>query len=408
MTQGPILMEALRVALRLETADPHRLRQLVQGDQPNALVSVAEHHGLLPALHVALRDVDGLSAEVLAATTSGYHLGVRTHLQALDGLRTLQRVLDGEMPWVVMKGPVLAGLLYTRADVRSYVDLDVVVPPGRFRDAVEALEAAGCRLADRNWDRLRSQMPGELRVMLPSGLWIDLHWHLLNQPSQRSAFRLDADALLERSRVVALPGLADPVRTLDPADTFLHLGLHACLAGGDRLSWAADLHQAVQHDAPPWDDVVTRARGQGTGLAVGVMVRRADAALPLGVPNEVLQELAPSRGWAAVTGAVDRRAPLEASFGRPSASRLVLRSTRATGRASTGELLRRSVAWVAGGARRERRTLDRDPSSPSSFLYEAGGAHARSAFFELVRTAGDRQREERASGGQGAGSPASS
>lgn len=408
MTYGPILVEAVRVALGAPTADAERLRLLVTGGPLSGLVAAVEHHSLLPALHVALDGNDGVDPAVRLAARAGYHHGVRTHLRALKGLQTLQGVLDGVTPWLVVKGPVLSGLVYRRPDLRSYADLDIVVPPSRFAAAVEALEDAGGRLADRNWELLRAQVPGELRVMLPSGLWIDLHWHLLNRAAVRSAFELDTDALLERGRSVQLPGLDAPVRTLDPADTFVHLALHACLAGGDRLGWAADLHEAVHGDRPPWDEVVRRARAQRAALAVGVMLRRADRALPLGMPAEVLDDLAPSRGWAAVPGAIDHLAPLEESSGRPSASRIVLRATRSTGVESATELARRSARWAAGGARRERRALDRDPASPTSFLYDAGGADARAAFFELVTSAGTTSRAEPAVGRQGDGASASS
>lgn len=381
---GGVLVEAVRVALDLTKGDSGGLVDRLQGRSVVDLVQRAEHHGVGPAVHIALEGMD-VDPELGTRLAAAYHRAIRTHLRAVEGLRMLHDVLGSVAPWVVVKGPVLAGLLYRRPDIRSYVDLDIVVPPARFAEAVEALEEAGCGLADRNWELLRDQVPGELRVMLPSGLWIDLHWHLVNIAAERNAFRLDTDALITRSRWVSIPGLTVPVRTLDQADTFLHLALHACLAGGDRLVWAADLHEAVRGDAPPWDLVVSRAREQQTALAVGAMLRRADRALPLGVPTEVLDDLMPPVGWAALTGAVDRLVPLETSTGRPSVSRIVMRATRSSGVASTAELVRRSARWVAGGAHREPRALDRDPSSPTSFLYEAGGVETRSAFFARVK-----------------------
>lgn len=390
MTTGAALVAALQVALQVPGADRGGAAALLSVQAPAPLVAAAQHHGTLPALHVALEGVEGVAPDLLSAASAGYHAGIRTHLHAIDGLRLLHGALDGVTSWLVIKGPVLSGFVHRRPDLRRYVDLDVLVPPARFEAALDALLASGCALADRNWALLRDQVPGELRVMLPSGLWVDLHWHLLNRSTVRSAFTLDTDPLIARSRSVELAGLATPVRTLDAADTFLHLALHACLSGGDRLSWAADLHEAVANDRPPWDEVVRRAERAGTSAAVAAMVRRADAAVPTGVPPEVLRRLGPAAPWRVVTGVADRLVPLADSSGRPSPARAVLRSTRATTASSAAELARRATGWVAGGARRERRSPDRDPTSPASFLHAAGGAPARRAYFEAVRTAGAR------------------
>ena len=50
---------------------------------------------------------------------------------------------DAGVPTLVFKGPVLASLLYREGGLRSYGDVDILVPRRRFADAVLTLEAAG-------------------------------------------------------------------------------------------------------------------------------------------------------------------------------------------------------------------------------------------------------------------------
>lgn len=377
-----LLRDALDVTLRGGEREP--VDATVDPRESADVLRLAEFHGVVPFLHVALAGTGHVDPALGEGLAAGYHQGIRTHLLAVQGLRTLQGMLADVTPWLVVKGPVLSSALYQRPDLRSYVDLDVLVPPGRFARAVESLEAQGCTLADRNWDLLRARMPAQLRVRLPSGLWVDLHWHLLNTPRLRQAFPIVADALFEEARDVDIAGVR--VRTLGRTDTLVHLAAHACLGGGDRLRWVADLHQAVQHDAPHWDEVVARSRAQRLSLIVGTMLRRADRSLPLGVPKQVLDELGRRPGWAALTGAVDRLVPVERCSGRPTPARIVVRSTRGSVPASAAELARRSTRWLAGGASRDRRERDLDPSSPHSFLHAAGGSAGRAAYLRTVGT----------------------
>lgn len=377
-----LLVEAVRVALDHPDQAPHRLPALTRDLRSCDVVARAQHHGVTPALHLVLAGLSAVDDDLRAMLAADYHQSVRTHLLALDGLRTLTTMLADVTPWLVVKGPVLSSSIYQRPDLRRYVDLDVLVPPARFRDAVGALERQGCQLLDRNWEIAQRDQPGELRVMLPSGLSIDLHWHLFNRPGLRSTFPLDIDKLVETSRAVDVSGVQ--VRTLGRAATLVHLAVHACFSGGDRLSWAADLDQAIRHDQPPWDATVELAHRQRLGLVVGVMLRRCDRSIRLDVPEGVLERLAPRRGWAGLTSAIDAVTPIERCSGRPSVARIVLRATRRTGWASAAELSRRSASWVHGGARREHRPPDHDPTSPRSFLFETGGPAARAAYFDAV------------------------
>jgi hypothetical protein len=90
------------------------------------------------------------------------------HLRTMADLTMLNRVLDGaDIGWAVLKGPFLVEHAYKRVDVRSYTDLDVLVDRHRFGDVLDALEAAGASLSDRNWPMIAATQRGELSLVLP-------------------------------------------------------------------------------------------------------------------------------------------------------------------------------------------------------------------------------------------------
>src|SRR4029453_10505026 len=66
------------------------------------------------------------------------------HLVVRGVLSRVGAVLDAAgIPWLVFKGPVLSSSVYCDPGMRRYSDLDILVPPDRFPDAVIAMEAAG-------------------------------------------------------------------------------------------------------------------------------------------------------------------------------------------------------------------------------------------------------------------------
>ncbi|MBO0884712.1 MAG: nucleotidyltransferase family protein, partial [Mycobacterium sp.] len=180
--------------------------------------------------------VDGAAADGLHETPAAvelqrsYAASVSAHTRALSDVELVVSAFDaaGLTPRVI-KGPVLAEAVYRRPDLRSYVDLDVLVKPDEFESGLHALERAGARIHERNWSLVRDRELGELRLITPSAGAIDLHRHLFNDPRARAEFPVDLVAVHERLRPVRLGGIV--VQTLDPVDTVVHLALHACLAG---------------------------------------------------------------------------------------------------------------------------------------------------------------------------------
>jgi hypothetical protein len=363
---------------------PRELASGVAGLDLTGLAATAEHHGVSGCVMRSMRLVRGVSATTLAELEESYHLALASHLRTIADVQLLADLFEGlRIPWIVLKGPVLADVVYRDAGLRSYLDLDVLVQPAALGRALSGLEKVGCRVVEQNWTMVRRQMVGEIHLVAKNGSMLDLHWHLFNDARLRASFDVRTEALFESSRVVPLGGRS--VCTLQPVETLVHLALHAAMAGGNRLVWLKDLEQSVLNEAPDWNAVIEKATAWQARFAVGAMLARAERALGVPVPHGVLRELVPAKSWRCLLQAVDRLPPTERSTGRSSPARIVARSARADAR-SSGRELRQHLAsrWQQKRFALFPPAQDWDDASAGSILHPAGGESDRMAFLDEV------------------------
>ncbi len=309
------------------------------------------------------------------------HAALARHQRALGDLAVAAAALDGAgIPFLVVKGPALVATCYPAADLRSYVDLDLVVRPADLGDAVEALEVAGCLLLDANWPLLARMRVHELRLATPSGGGIDLHWSLGAGP-------IDADTspptelLLTRAMEVTLAGRR--VLTLGPADTVVHLMLHAAASGGHRLIWLVDLREALRVALAlvPAGEIAAAVEEWGASPAAALMLTRLRRALRTELPPPLRRLTRPGM-WTVLVRVVDAASPPELSGTKGTASRLLARSARGDTRGSVAAAGGKVRDWWRSdrsGPPTPEDLLDRD--DPGSALFPVGGREAAEAFF---------------------------
>jgi Uncharacterised nucleotidyltransferase len=159
------------------------------------------------------------------------------------------------IPSIVLKGPVLRDWLYADDELRSYGDIDVLVPPDRFADAQRALEDQG--FEDALAAMAHPGMESEASYAYKRGRdAIDLHARL---------FGLGADSrhvwevLWERTEPYTLAGRE--VRVLSEGARAFHVALHASQHGRETEQTLLDLQRALEvADASAWQEAATVAR----------------------------------------------------------------------------------------------------------------------------------------------------
>ena len=282
--------------------------------------------------------------------------------------------------WVLLKGAGLARV-YPRPDLRYSVDIDALVPPAAFEAVIELLVSDGWQLLDVNWPLLADLVPGEQRLRSPNGTLLDLHWSLFNDRSVRRAFRFDTDDLLARAGARLL---------LAPVDQLIHTGVHAALAGGNRLCWLVDLDRLSRAEPPDWDQVVVTARTARAGSALALALGRTAAVLDTDLPAGLLRSLAGS-GQFAVQRLLDSRAVLVEDPLSPSLIRAVARSRRHGWWRSQLELARHGTGWLtAWTSRRSRLSPWLDPDDETSALYAVDDESAQHSYYKAVVDEADR------------------
>lgn len=364
------------------TPPPHAEELLRVADQ-DRLVALAVLHRAAGCAAVSLDGCRNLNDAVGAALQQTRRDGVGRHLRVQADLHAVGAAFDGVLPWLVVKGPVLAQHVYARPDLRSFVDLDLLVPPGALGEALTALEDNGFTVLDRNWALLARRLSGELHLRSPHGGVIDLHWDLFNDRRTRDSFAMRTESFFDRSEEIKIDGR--PIRTLDPVDTVVHTAVHAARSGGDRLIWMKDLEQLVLRGRFSWHELAERCEEHHARLPVAAMLRRSRDTLSVpGVADDDLRRVGGSRFWHRVTGAVDRLSPVVRAGPDGSLARITARATRADAASTVRELGKRGVA------RARRQTQERlpdptwDPSHPESVLYDAGGPRMREEFLRTV------------------------
>ena len=378
---------ALGAALVACTADrPAEIRRRVlEQFDDDELAQLAQHaalHRVVPFLAAAVRTSGARASEEAVASLARTH-ATRTaaHLRVLADLESARAALSADaVPFLVVKGPVLSEHLYPSPDLRTYEDLDLLIPPGSFERAVDALRAGGSLLLDRNWALTRADTRGQLHFQLPMGTLADVHWHLLNRENVRDGFAITTDDLFDRSREVDVGGRSIP--TLDPVDTLLHVALHAALSGGDRLIWLKDIERALVVDEPSWDDVIERAKAWKAGRSVAITLSRARRSLGAPVPEGVLDALFASRLWRGLSDRIDHRSPTERSVGRESTAVFWAQLTRDSGPATARAVLNR--------ASRRLRAMAHGGSSPGAIFTSSGTEEDERTFLERVANEGTR------------------
>lgn len=334
-----VLVRATAVAGR--TSSGPELPELVAAAPIAALPSAAALHRVAGTVRRGLEGVAAVPPEVHAELTALQRQSVLRHLLIASPLARINEAFTAAgVSWVVMKGPVVATLLYPEVGDRSYGDLDLLVDRRDFPVATRLLEELGYRHHIHNWVLAEQQMAGEIS-MSDDHVSIDLHWHLHYSRKDRRAFAIEPEAMIERHRLIDIAGTRTP--TFDPIDTLLTLAFHAARSGGHRLIWLKDLQCSLAVERPDLDELVRRARLARCAPSVGLMLGRAQQVLGADIPSETVAMLTP-RSLRAADRLVNAAVPPIQLHERPTVTRLVTRSVRSSLFATVAELPMRGAS----------------------------------------------------------------
>jgi putative nucleotidyltransferase-like protein len=268
-------------------------RALAEGADLEGAATVATHQRVSPMLCRGLRaagvDIDGDACAALRADVA------RCRAQATMLLPTavrlaLQPLLDRGFEPLAIKGAALAER-YPSAGTRPMDDIDVLVMPNAYRDALDTMLANGWREAARA-DGVQHHDTVLVHADVP-GLPVELHWTLATW-RQRST-SLSGERLWRERRPQVVFGVA--AFGLAPEIELVAVATHAAkpFHQFNRLLWSVDA--AVIIDAAgaafDWDRVESIANSAGARTPLSVLLQQARR---LGAPVPELLCEPPARG----------------------------------------------------------------------------------------------------------------
>jgi hypothetical protein len=269
------------------------LRDLPQGERGQV---AGEPSSVLPADPVPGWVREALHEDFYAAA-----------VQSMVAERQLAQVLEAfagaGVRVLVIKGAAL-GAFYPDTALRSYGDLDVMVPRAQVERAEETLQVLGYQCCETKEWRLEQHF--HLPPMRGSDgqLTVEVHWRL---DDLERIGHLPTEELWQRAVPWSVGG--QPTLRLDAVDTALHLCRHAVVQHRVRLGLRplCDLAYVMEDwEQAEWETLAPRARAYGLERATYFMLSLVEWFLGVETPHEVVEALVPAADESIQTSLLER------------------------------------------------------------------------------------------------------
>jgi len=254
------------------------------------LFDLARVHGVLGILlhnlgspcaanHNAWRTAERLWYAKLAKSLLLRHYGP----ELVDGLTA------AGIPAATFKGADFADHLYPRPALRAMFDIDVLIPRERWSEAGAALEKLGYARDVVPTMRFAASEYGEESWRLRSNPAIecDLHWNLINHPSQRRRASIEfADLDWEAAGESGTMASFATASRATPASRLVIAAAHAAITHQfDRLLLLCDLREACRHFTSEVELAKLRLLVDRTGMRAAIDVALSVTARVLNDPG---------------------------------------------------------------------------------------------------------------------------
>jgi Uncharacterised nucleotidyltransferase len=296
MTMGrPEELILICVARRsLNASATEQLRLLLRGQIDwDYLLTIANHHSLIPLLYQHLSTVDpsSISETDMLRLRRENEGNTKTSLLMTGELIKILACLEAEgVQAIPFKGPTLALRAYGDVGLRQFGDLDILVRRKDIHRLKEILMAH--RFAPRP-ELTKTQQAAQLRFDCAynceslQGVMLDVHWNLFER---HFAFDIDTDRFWDRLEPVTISG--KQLMTLSTEDLLLVLCLHGFTHLWERLGWICDVASLIEsREDLNWQRVLANATTLGSRRILSLGLFLAADLLGATIPDEVLKSV---------------------------------------------------------------------------------------------------------------------
>ncbi|MBW7476740.1 nucleotidyltransferase family protein [Paenibacillus oenotherae] len=202
------------------------------------------HHRAYPIVYSNCKKLDEplLPAEVVQALYGDYSRNTFRMLHLTGQLEKAAALFAAhQIPSLVLKGPVLADVLYGDLSMRTSKDLDILIPVSEIEKVHELMLQLGY-VADNEHTRIIHDWKTKYHNLsyyhAENGIEIEIHWRL-NPEGGEPSFQ----ELWERKQISSLA--SQPLYTLGQEDLFMYLASHGARHGWFRLRWLTDIDRLL-------------------------------------------------------------------------------------------------------------------------------------------------------------------
>ena len=243
---------------------------------------MAGRNGLLPLVSTNLlkRCADVLNEEVRWGLSKFLRDHVGNNLLQTSKVVEIYKILNSAgIPMLPFKGPALAIQAYGDISLRQYVDLDMLVQPKHFDEAVVLLQKHGyVPIEKATWIKRKGRFFTRKKdlglVSKDNKIRIELHWKL---SGTHFAMPIEIDHLWQRLETMEVAGTE--LRSLPFNDLFVYLCLHGSRHGWEKFLWVCDINELIGQTEKSgvkinWLEVRQHARDLGCekALELGVFL----------------------------------------------------------------------------------------------------------------------------------------
>ena len=226
---------------------------------------------------------------------AAFHRNTMNNLRLNGELRFLLNALNAEnISLILLKGIVLANMIYENIDLRGMSDIDVLAHPCDLQRIADILISMGYQPShDINVNYI-IQTEHHLPVLIKKGLTsIEIHWNITH-PNRN--YSIEPYGLWERAVPIQIAG--SNALMLSSEDLLLHLCLHNSYLHPFTfgLSPFCDIAETIDHfgSALNWKTIAERAVSQKWQRGVYLALRMAVDLAGASVPDNILKKLHPT------------------------------------------------------------------------------------------------------------------
>lgn len=270
------------------------LKESVRWD---ALLELADQHGLTPLLYRSLSQENNFPASVVAHLRQRNQTNLyKSLLIAREMIRVIDRLAAENIEAMPYKGAALAESMYGDIALRQSGDIDLLIHSKDFLRIKNILAEIG-------YTPHLSLTSREESAYLSSGYecafdsaagrnLLEVQWAI--QP-RFYAVDLDTDELFRRAANVTVAGRR--MKTPSPEDLLIILSVHAAKHAWERLIWLCDIAQIMKLPGLNWDAVEDQSRFLGVVRILRITLLLAKRLLATDLP-ETIQNIANADGTA--------------------------------------------------------------------------------------------------------------